>query len=409
MESELCLQPLHTRRTYLAGKFWLRAKSIKDDVSINTVEQLDRIIHSHYWTRKKIPKLVTVNSMLRDHPIHSSSKLGIHLMSTWVSRYNLSKVIRVSIDGLSSGKRSVSTPDLRSICNQHLHGTYNTHYKLFTDGSKEGRTSGAAFFDPQLGLHARFKIDSNISIMHSELIAISESLSYVFSIDSSRFVILSDSKSALLHLAKLNSNVRSHPIAYSILDSIYKLQDTEKSVVLQWIPSHVGIVGNEEADRAAKQAIYDGITIHQLPLYSEMLGEVKERCRLQWREYFDKRSLTSGIWYKTIQCEPPRHPWFDAIPMCRKHVVTLMRLRSGHIMSNVFKYLMGIVESPKCVDCDMVEDVQHVLIECVRNEVIRQNLRVVDGNVGIGLCNSLLASPSSEEARRLIKLYLFSS
>ncbi|CAK1553445.1 unnamed protein product [Leptosia nina] len=134
------------------------------------------------------------------------------------------------------------------------------------NGSKSEDGCGAAFFDPQLNIKLPVKLNSNISIMHCELMAIAEALSYVDSVNNSQFLILSDSKSALFHLARLPSRNRGLPIAYSILDSICKLKVKNKTVQIQWIPSHVGIEGNEEADRWAKYAVLNGVSYHLMIL-----------------------------------------------------------------------------------------------------------------------------------------------
>lgn len=265
---------------------------------------------------------------------------------------------------------------------------------------------GAAFYDPQIEVRMQFKIEVDLSIMHCELIAISEALSYVASLDNNKCIVLSDSKSALLHLARLPSRIRGYPIAYNILDSICKLRESNKEVIIQWIPSHVGIIGNEEVDLAARQAVSDGIPYSCLPLHDEKLREVKVICTRMWNEYFDERSRTKGIWYKTIQCQPPLYPWFETAKLKRQYIITLLRLRSGHIPSNKFKWLMGISDTPNCPECDVVEDVQHVLMECVRNEAHRQDMKVMLDH-GVGICNSILASPLSDEARMLTKLYLY--
>ncbi|CAH2229997.1 jg20209 [Pararge aegeria aegeria] len=60
--------------------------------------------------------------------------------------------------------------------------------------------------------------------------------------------------------------------------------------------------------------------------------------------------------------------------MARRYVVALLRLRSGHIPSKKFTHLMGISDSPNCPDCGVIDDIQHVLTECERNAVERQQI-----------------------------------
>ena len=65
-------------------------------------------------------------------------------------------------------------------------------------------------------------------------------------------MIFSDSLSALQALEKLNSN---HPLLTQIQDMLYKTETDQREIVFMWVPEHVGIRGNEAADRAAKEAL----------------------------------------------------------------------------------------------------------------------------------------------------------
>ncbi|KAF9417392.1 hypothetical protein HW555_005489 [Spodoptera exigua] len=93
-----------------------------------------------------------------------------------------------------------------------------------------------------------------------------------------------------------------------------------------------------------------------------------------WKEYFDKRSEEKGIWYKTIQSEPPKIPWFTEVKMNRQLLVTCLRLRTGHIPMNAFGHLMKVTNSPNCLTCNLREDVYHALVECARIGVDRREL-----------------------------------
>ena len=58
-------------------------------------------------------------------------------------------------------------------------------------------------------------------------------------------MICSDSLSALQALEKLKSD---HPL-------LIQIQDMLHTIVFMWIPGHMGICGNEAADRAATEAL----------------------------------------------------------------------------------------------------------------------------------------------------------
>ncbi|KAG6442242.1 hypothetical protein O3G_MSEX002220 [Manduca sexta] len=241
--------------------------------------------------------------------------------------------------------------------------------------------------------------------MHAELIAILEALSYIDSISHNNFLILTDSRSALQLLYRCTSPIRGIPIAYSILDIICKLRESKKNVTLQWVPSHVGIKGNEVVDKLAKEATIDGVDYSCEPFYTEVQYKIRERCYKIWQEYFNERSKSKGIWYATIQPSVFKRSWIDKADMGRHTIATALRLRSGHIPLNKFAFLMRKVDSPNCTVCNSIEDVYHIIMECRRNEPQRHELAMTHNKFyETGECNSVLANPTSEIARALYKL-----
>ncbi|GFX18996.1 pggt1b [Trichonephila clavipes] len=49
-----------------------------------------------------------------------------------------------------------------------------------------------------------------------------------------------------------NYNDRCHPVVCDILDIASRLYSKGYDIVFCWLPSHVGIVGNEQVDSAAR-------------------------------------------------------------------------------------------------------------------------------------------------------------
>jgi hypothetical protein len=60
---------------------------------------------------------------------------------------------------------------------------------------------------------------------------------------------------------------------------------------LRWIPSHIGVHGNEEADKLATDAISKSTEIYLKQEYTEVVLRYKNGNTSQWKEYFDSLIL----------------------------------------------------------------------------------------------------------------------
>ena len=55
------------------------------------------------------------------------------------------------------------------------------------------------------------------------------------------------------------------PLILQLLQKLHQLSCTHKTIHLCWIPSHIGIRGNEVAHMAAKESLEQVITVSQVP------------------------------------------------------------------------------------------------------------------------------------------------
>ena len=74
-----------------------------------------------------------------------------------------------------------------------------------------------------------------------------------------------------------------HPLVLEVLEKYSAL--INKTVLFCWVPSHVGIRGNELADAAAKAALNETLTIMTLP-YSDFKPLVKRFIRGKWSDFW---------------------------------------------------------------------------------------------------------------------------
>lgn len=76
MESDLCVKPLNIRirirRYYLADKFWLKSKSIRNYTLVSLLDECTTNNTLNSWRRKKKPLLTVVHDLLKDVKIYQS-------------------------------------------------------------------------------------------------------------------------------------------------------------------------------------------------------------------------------------------------------------------------------------------------------------------------------------------------
>jgi ribonuclease HI len=406
MESDLHIAPLMVRRKYLAYKYSLKALSWTDNVTTDQMSKLSELCQNRYWERKKKPLLAKTYVDIREV---NGVSTDIHLMFTldvWLSYIDINAIITTDLDTIQQSKKSYEPNSLLNNLIQELYVKYKGWHKIYTDGSKSDNGLGVGIYDQTLNYRISNKIDSVISIMTLELIAIDQALAYALNHNFNKIVIFTDSKSSLQHLARCASGCRGTSIAYKIIRKLNSISKRHFDFKLQWVPAHVGLRGNEEADRISKLATIHGTKLNYDPDYSEYITNFKVKCFLEWQSHFDNKSKDKGIWYKTIQNRLPRKPWFDDSNLSRIYIKLALRLRSGHYPSAKFAFLMKKAESDKCPLCEKVEDVQHLLMECVRNDNERQllmsefKLNILD----IGLIQSILSEPNSKVAIGLCRL-----
>ena len=104
------------------------------------------------------------------------------------------------------------------------------------------------------------RLPSEASIFSAEAQAISLALKIVESSCHTNFYVFSDSMSCL---QAISYRKFENPDILRIIEKCNALQEEGKFVHFCWVPSHVGIKGNEKADCAAKAAL-------QLPISADI-------------------------------------------------------------------------------------------------------------------------------------------
>ena len=122
--------------------------------------------------------------------------------------------------------------------------SYPNYASIYTDGSTSRDGNGCAVIYPNHTM--LYKLPSYFTIFSCELFAIKEAfLNILQSKEYTYYLIFTDSLSAVTAIQDRSTHnclVQEIQILYS------EAIRTKKAVILAWIPSHVGIPGNDQAD-----------------------------------------------------------------------------------------------------------------------------------------------------------------
>ena len=118
-------------------------------------------------------------------------------------------------------------------------------------------------------------------------------------------------------------------------------------MVLQWIPAHCGIPGNERADRLAESGSKQPQSLCT-STYQEAKTLLRNSQKCQWRR-------ATGDYNPST--DPVNH-------LARHEQTTIFRLRTGHCGLRAHLRRTGIMDSALC-DCKEAEQtIHHILQDC---------------------------------------------
>ena len=103
--------------------------------------------------------------------------------------------------------------------------------------------------------------------------------------DERNYIIFSDSKSAL---QAISGQDWTHLLVLYILERPnWLVHYQEKIILFYWIPSHVGIRGNEKADAAAKAGLSGRVTNVPIP-YGDFKKHINVLLKRKWQSQWDE-------------------------------------------------------------------------------------------------------------------------
>ena len=290
-------------------------------------------------------------SEILDKEITAESHLSITNWNLTSETYT----IELEVPGLSS--RQEQNPALEKsntleMLSEKYPSTIWTH--IYTDGSAHDavKNGGSGVYVKTTNGHTHKYSNATgkrCSNFKAETLAIQTAISHILTTQPERSVILSDSKAAL---QALSSDSPDKDIQ-NIKQDLHSIP-SQCMVVLQWIPAHCGIAGNEEADKLAKNGSKKPQP-NTPTTYREAKTLLKNKRKSEWRR-------STGNY----------NPKQDSINhLKRSDQTAIFRLRTGHCGLRSHLKRIGVSPSALC-DCGAEQTVHHLLQDCPNLEAQRR-------------------------------------
>ncbi|KAJ8962280.1 hypothetical protein NQ318_018259 [Aromia moschata] len=169
---------------------------------------------------------------------------------------------------------------------------------------------------------------------------------------------------SLSSIHSINNIYTQNPLAQNIQETCHVLASQNISVSILWVPSHVGIIGNERADQAAKEALNSDLTVKEVQLYKDLKNTLKQITTNKWQNLCNQSNTK-------LQSIQPIINVNNLPPMNRRDKIKIRRLRIGHTRAT-HGYLMESGNPTLCEHCNCQLSVKHYLSECPQYNVARQ-------------------------------------
>ncbi|XP_068234259.1 uncharacterized protein [Palaemon carinicauda] len=245
----------------------------------------------------------------------------------------------------------------------------------YTDGTVDPGTQTArdAVFSSYL---TACWTSNNVSTMQTELVAIKQALQYSIENEERPVVIYTDSRSSMEALQQ-EKNKENKALLADFKTLLYQRNERDRHVTLNWIPSYIGIPGNEKADEhelAKSTRHIHSVQMHMQPALQQIENKIKSQLKHNLIKELHKwigNGSPSTTWYKwATELEPP--PIDRYTP--REQAVCIHRLRLG------YKANWEIVDNIQrpCEHCDVTPQhaLLHNLLECRETTQLRGDLQI---------------------------------
>ena len=290
----------------------------------------------------------------------------------------------------------VKKDEAANIHQQRLHHIPAQDLIIYTDGSGQKGQIGAAIFSPTINTIKTEYIgtEDTHNVYAAELTAIQMAITlFEQKIAEYRNVFIFTDNQSSIKAIEHPRHQSGQYIIKQILDSINRIHDLEPTCIihLEWVPGHMNIEGNEQADKAAKTAAAaSNNTSITTRLRAAQYTSIQTMTNAKWKnEWTTGRETARRLRSISKQPDTTTGPKLYNALQQRKHVTWISRLRTGHCHLNEYLYRFNIIETPMCECGAEKETVDHYLLNCELYDEERDALRRKVGIQGMKISTLL--------------------
>ncbi|XP_066960691.1 uncharacterized protein [Macrobrachium rosenbergii] len=276
--------------------------------------------------------------------------------------------IEISLSTLKGKKEEMNPALMENDCFQRLDSIQGEWVHYYADGSltEDGRAgSGVTVYQNGEEVYSlSLRSSDGCSISQSELLGIATALS-IMKRNKDNAIIATDSLSALQSLTprKAESNI----IVRRAIALLSQIRRAGRMVTFIWVPSHIGIIGNERADELAKEGARKERVDYKL---APSLSMLKDSAGMETTQGYNERierlkETHSSVrkYLKIIEGKPPDYKLCGLESRREQTTYSRLRMQSRYL----WEVLPAVSPSETC--CKLCGELwkhtlSHYLVEC---------------------------------------------